>query len=168
MKIIISPNQLVRQKRILIVFSIFLILISIAMIGQVVFEQRYILLFSIPICIILPFHVYRDMKRIRSISFDDSTVYYQKYGSINTIKVSFENIKSITVGQFNSTYRINLISANEDGPYLYFKHPVFWIPFIHDGKLEQVYELRDKIDAFKINNDEDYTGQTQVLKLTEV
>ena len=168
MTTIISPDQLKRQKRTLIAFGAFFILLCIIIMGMAVFEERYMLFFTLPICVVLAIRCYKDLKRISSISYDDGTIYYIKLGSASTKKFSFENIRSITVGRFDFTYRINLYTPNEDGPYLYFKYPIFWMPLIFEGKLEQVYELRDKIDACKKSNDEDYTGQTQVLKLTEV
>jgi hypothetical protein len=52
--------------------------------------------------------------------------------------------------------------------HVYFKYPAIWIPFGVRIKQEQIYELRNKIDAFKEQLDEDYSGETQVLKMAEL
>jgi len=165
MTTIISFEQLKRQKKTMVVFSIFLFTIGIIMLGIAFLEKEYMVFFTLPICIILPVQFFNDLKRISSISYDSAAVYYKKLASARTKMVSFENIKSITIGRFDSTYRINLIKANEDGSYLYFRKPIFWLPFIQHGILENVYALRDQIDACKKRNDIDFTGQTQIFEL---
>ena len=165
MTTIISFKQLKRQKKTIIVFSIFLIIIGIFMLNMAFLEEEYMVLFALPICIILPVQFFNDLKRICSISYDSAAVYYKKLASPKTKMVSFENIKSITIGRFDYTYRINLIKANEDGSCLYFRKPIFWLPFVHHGVLENVYILRDQIDACKKRENIDYTGQTQIFEL---
>jgi hypothetical protein len=95
-------------------------------------------------------------------------VYVSKDYNDPVQQIFHENIRSITIGRFDFSYRLNLIMPVEDEKHVYFKYPAFWIPFGSRLKLKEIYKLRDKIDACKEQLDEDYSDETQVLKMAEL
>jgi hypothetical protein len=165
---LISITQLKNQRRTLQFLIVFFALLSIITTGMALFEGRHMLWFNIPLSIIFPFLFYKDLKRIKSISYDDEAVYVSKGYNHPVQKISHENIRSISIGRFDFSFRLNLVTPIEDEKYIYFKYPAIWIPFGVRIKQEQIYELRNKIDAFKEQLDEDYSGETQVLKMAEL
>jgi hypothetical protein len=165
---IISHRQCKTQKRTLQVLIVLFALLSIVTIGMALFEGRHMLWFNIPLTIILPFIFYKDLKRIKSISYDDVAVYVSKDYNDPVQQIFHENIRSITIGRFDFSTRLNLVTPVEDEKHIYFKYPALWIPFGPRLQLEKIYKLRDKIDVIKGRHDEGYSGETQVLKMAEL
>lgn len=165
---LISLAQLKNQKMFLKILIALFVLLSIVTIGMALFEGRHILWFNLPLTIILPYIFYKDLKRIKSIYYDDEAVYISKGYNTPIKKISLDKIRSITIGRIDFSYRLNLIMPVESEKHIYFKYPAFWTPLGSRIKQEQIYDLRDKIDAFKERFDEDYTGETQILKMAEL
>lgn len=126
---IISHRQCKTQKRTLQFLIVLFALLSIVTIGMALFEGRHMLWFNLPLTIILPFLFYKNLKRIKSISYDDEAVYVSKGYDNPVQKISHENIRSITIGRFDFSARLNLVTPVEDEKHIYFKYPPIWIPF---------------------------------------
>ena len=165
---IVSHEQLRNQKKMLIAFSIFLIAMGIFMLARAFIEDNYMILFVLPICIVLPIQFINDLKRICSISYDNKAIYYSKLGSSKSKTASFDNVRSINIGRFDASYRINLFDTAENEPYIYFKYPVLFVPFMQRGKIEQVYRLRNKIDTYKKMQNVDNNGPTQIIEMAQL
>ena len=161
---IISPSQLKSYKSGLLFFgSIFIAFCIIAM-GKSVFEAEYILLFNVPILIVLPIQIYRQIKKISSISYDENSIHVgiTKHSEIQ--KIPFENIRSIVLGRIDGIHKLNLITPIEEGKAVFFKTSL-WYPFNFKRDDKKVYQLRNCIDAYKRSIDEDYTEQLPVYKI---
>lgn len=168
MKHLVSTALLKKQKNLLWFLIVVFILLGIYTIGKTIISGDYFSLFYLLFFLIMPMQFYKDLKRIKSISYDDSALYYKSRYTDPLQKVPFENIRSITIGNFTGTFRINLFTPNKDGSHIYFRFPNMWNPFATKNRLSKIYALRDKIDACKSRMDEDYEGETQVVRLAEV
>jgi hypothetical protein len=165
---LISITQLKNQRRTLQFLIVFFALLSIITTGMALFEGRHMLWVNLPLAIIPAFIFYKDLKRIKSISYDDEAVYVSKGYNHPVQKISLENIRSITIGRFDLSARLNLVVPVEDQKHVYFKYRAFWFPFDTRLELEKTYKLRDNIDACKAQLDADYIGETQVLQMAEL
>jgi len=107
------------------------------------------------------FFVYKVIQLIiglKTISYDDSSVYYRKKGF--EVQVPFEDIKDIEIKTLTGIYTINLYRPTQDGKKISFKMS-FWYPFNYKKEDERVNELRDKIDRYKRTLPEkNYAGLT--------
>jgi len=162
--IIISPSQLKSYNSGLLFFGGLFIALGIIALGMAVFEGKYILLFNIPLIIILPISFFRQINKIRSIAYDENAIYIGTTKSSEIQKIPFENIRSIVLGRVDGIHKFNLITPIEEGKAVFFKTSL-WYPFNFKRDDEKVYQLRDKIDAYKRSIDEDYTGQLPVYKI---
>lgn len=84
--------------------------------------------------------------KVKSVSFDDSSVYYEQKGF--EVQVPFEEIRDIEIKSLTGIYSINLYNKNQDGEKIYFKTSM-WYPLNFKKKDEEVNVLRDKIDQYK-------------------
>lgn len=88
----------------------------------------------------------RHIKKIRSISYDQSSIYYVK--NDYEVQVPFENIKSIEIVSIDGVYAINFYHPVQDGEKIFFKTSL-WYPFNFQKKDDEVNILRDRIDRYK-------------------
>jgi hypothetical protein len=84
--------------------------------------------------------------RIRSISFDSHSVYYNRKGY--EVQIPFEDIKNIEIKTISGIYQINLYEPAQDGDTILFKTSL-WYPLNFRRKDAEVNTLRDKIAASK-------------------
>lgn len=84
--------------------------------------------------------------KFKNISYDDTSVYYDKKGF--EVQIPFEDIKSIEIQSLTGIYSINLITPSQDGKQLLFKTSL-WYPINFKKKDEMVNELRNKINKYK-------------------
>jgi len=93
--------------------------------------------------------IYKAIKlllRLRNISYDTSSVYYEKDGF--EVQIPFEDIKDIEIKTLTGIYTINLYRPAQDGKAISFKMSL-WYPFNFKKQDEIVNELRDRIDRYK-------------------
>ena len=161
---IFSPSQLKSYKTSIIYICGFFGGFSIITMAKVFFENEYILIFYLPIMLVLPIHFYREIKKIRSISYDDKTIHVgtTKHSEIQVIP--FEDIRSIVLGRSSGVHKFNLITPIEGRKAVFFKTSP-WYPFNSKQDDKKVYQLRNCIDAYKRSMDEDYTEQLPVYKI---
>jgi hypothetical protein len=83
---------------------------------------------------------------LKNISYDDSSVYYEKAGF--EVQIPFEEIRDIEIKTLTGIYTINLHTTSQDGEKISFKTSM-WYPLNFKKKDAEVNELRDKIDRYK-------------------
>jgi hypothetical protein len=83
---------------------------------------------------------------LKSISYDDSSVYYEKKGF--EVQIPFEEIKDIEIKTLTGIYNINLYQPSQDGKKIPFKMSM-WYPLNFKTQDEKVNVLRDKIERYK-------------------
>jgi len=166
--VIVAPSQVKLQKRLIWILSACMTVLGIISIFMVLKDGEYMILFNLPLCVVLVYVFLKDIKRIKSISFDEEAVYIGTDKNDSILHIPLENIRSITIGQFDQTYRFQLVESVNDEKHIYFKFPGFWMPF--GPKLNQmlIFELRNKIDHCKRLKDIDYADETQILKMAEL
>ncbi len=118
---IISPSQLKSYKSILLFLSGIFIALGIITLGMVVFQGKYILLFNIPLFIILPISFFRQINKIKSIAYDENSIYIGTTKSSEIRKIPFENIRSIVLGRFDGIHKFNLFTPIEEGKAVFLK-----------------------------------------------
>ena len=106
----------------------------------------YFQLFMIPLYIMLAYRAIPAIIRIKSISYDDSSIYYERDGY--EVQVPFEDIRNIEIKTISGIYQVNLFALSQDGKSILFKTSL-WYPFNFKKQDEKVNELRDKIDRYK-------------------
>ncbi len=84
--------------------------------------------------------------KIKNVSYDDSSVYYDKKGY--EVQIPFGDIRDIEIKTLTGIYKINLYEPTQDGKSILFKTSL-WYPFNFKRQDEKVNELRDKIDNYK-------------------
>jgi len=84
--------------------------------------------------------------KIKNVSYDDGSVYYDKKGF--EVQIPFEDIRDIEIKTISGIYKINLYSPSQDGAVIMFKTSL-WYPFNFKKQDEKVNELRDNIDRYK-------------------
>ena len=95
----------------------------------------------------LVFHMYYPMfLKLKNISYDNSSIYYNKKGY--EVQVPFEEIRSIEIKSLTGIYGIHLFTPSQGESIIYFKASA-WYPFNFRKRDEMVNELRDKIDNYK-------------------
>jgi len=166
--IIVTPKQVKIQKRLLLMLSIIFMVVGIITIAMVIVNENYIQLFTLPLLIIFPFIFLRDKKLIKSIFFDNEGLYVGDENKDHFQKIPLENIRSISIGKFDFTYRLHLQNSVNGEKHIYFKYPGVWYPFSSKINNRVIYKLRNKIDECKKLKDSDYEDETQILNLTEV
>lgn len=128
----------------LIIGCLFVIFGLLASIYIIISEGNYIILFTSPLLIIVPIGMYKDVSKIKSISFDEISVYISQ----TDIQIPFKNIRSIEYKPYYCNYEIKLMRPIEDHSKIWFKASL-WYPYNFNKKEEKVKELRDKIDSHK-------------------
>lgn len=83
---------------------------------------------------------------LKNISYDDSSVYYEKAGF--EVQIPFEEIRDIEIKTLTGIYTINLYTKSQDGEKISFKTSM-WYPLNFKKKDAEINELRDKIDRYK-------------------
>jgi len=93
------------------------------------------------------FHMYYPMfLRLKNVSYDDSSIYYNKKGY--EVQVPFEEIKEVRIQSITGIYGILLYTPSQGEKEIYFKTSL-WYPLNFQKKDDMVNELRDKIEAHK-------------------
>lgn len=108
--------------------------------------QKYNLLIIVPVYIIWAFRAIPAIVKIKNVSYDQSSLYYDKKGF--EVQVPFEDIKDIEIKTISGIYKINLFEPSQDGSIIMFKTSL-WYPFNFKKQDEKVNELRDRIDRYK-------------------
>ena len=166
--ILVSHSQVKMQKRLLLILSICTIILGIVSIFMVLKDGEYMLLFILPLYALIVYGFLKDIKRIKSISFDHKSVYIGTDKNVSILQIPLENIRSITIGQFDQSYRLHLVEPVNNEKHIYFKFPGLWMPFGPKLKPALIFELRNKIDDSKRLKDFDYADETQILKMAEL
>lgn len=128
-----------------IVSAITLLLVGGALYRSIGFEE-YNLLLIVPIYIMFAYKAIPAIVKIKNISYDESSVYYDKKGF--EVQIPFEDIRDIEIKTISGIYKINLYMPNQDGKSIMFKTSL-WYPFNFRRQDEKVNELRDRIDRYK-------------------
>ena len=151
---LISTSRLKTFKKFYFVFLISInilgLIISIPLIIQ---GDRYYLLLYLPIIWFFSARALLETKKLKTISYDDSSIYYKKDGY--EVQIPFEDIKSI---ELYNGWRINLYRPTQDGDRILFM-PSVWYPFNFRKKDAEINELRDKIDNYKRHSNRGNTDQ---------
>ena len=108
--------------------------------------EEYNLLLIVPIYVMFAYKAIPAIVKIKNVSYDDSSVYYDKKGY--EVQIPFEDIKDIEIKTISGIYKINLYMPNQDGKSIMFKTSL-WYPFNFRKQDEKVNELRDRIDRYK-------------------
>ena len=166
--ILVSYSQVKMQKRLLLILSACMLLLGIVTLFKALTDEEYMILFNLPLFGVLTYIFLKDIRRIKSISFDDEVVYISTDENAPITIIPLENIRSITIGQFDQSYRLHLVEPVNNEKHIYFKFPGFWMPFGPKLKPALILELRNKIDERKRLKDIDYAGETQILKMAEL
>lgn len=104
------------------------------------------MLIIVPVYIIWALRAIPAIVKIKNVSYDQSSLYYDKKGF--EVQVPFEDIKDIEIKTISGIYKINLFEPSQDGSIIMFKTSL-WYPFNFKKKDEKVNELRDRIDRYK-------------------
>lgn len=98
----------------------------------------------------------RLMWSLKNISYDDSSVYYEKAGF--EVQIPFEDIRNIEIKTLTGIYTLNLYGKSQDGEKISFKTSM-WYPFNFRKQDEKVNELRDRVDKYKRSFNSQHTEQ---------
>ena len=125
-------------------------IITLAVLGfalqSVLIYDNYYPLLSVPLYIMLAYKAIPAIIKIKNVSYDESSVYYDKNGF--EVQIPFEDIKDIEIKTLSGIYTINLYMPSQDGTSIMFKTSL-WYPFNFKKQDEKVNELRDLIDTYK-------------------
>lgn len=125
--------------------SLFLFLIGLS-IMQVLQEHTITATTIMVIWSVIIYKAIRMTLNLKSISYDDSSVYYEKDGF--EVQVPFEDIKDIEIKTLTGIYVINLYRPAQDGDKIWFKTSMKY-PLNFKKKDAEVNVLRDKIERYK-------------------
>ena len=128
-----------------IVSVITLLVVGGAFYRSIGFEE-YNLLLIVPIYIMFAYKGIPAIVKIKNVSYDDSSVYYNKKDF--EVQIPFEDIRDIEIKTISGIYKINLYSPSQDGSSIMFKTSL-WYPFNFNKQDEKVNELRALIDRYK-------------------
>lgn len=107
---------------------------------------EYYLLFSVPLYVMLAYQAIPAIVKIKNVSYDESSVYYDKNGF--EVQIPFEDVRDVEIKTISGIYKINLYVPSQDGQSIMFKTSL-WYPFNFKKQDELVNDLRDKIDRYK-------------------
>lgn len=113
---------------------------------SIVRNDEYYQLLMVPLYIMLAYKAIPAVIKIKNVSYDDSSVYYDKNGY--EVQIPFEDIRDIEIKTISGIYIINLYRPSQDGNTIMFKTSL-WYPFNFKREDGKVNELRDKIDRYK-------------------
>ena len=144
---IVSTSKLKTSKT----FGILLIILLFALMAgttimQLIDGQTISGISIIIIWAVILYKAFKLVWSLKSISYDDSSIYYEKSGF--EVQIPFEEIKDIEIKTLTGIYTINLFIASQDGEKISFKTSM-WYPLNFKKKDAEVNELRDKIDRYK-------------------
>jgi hypothetical protein len=141
---IVSTSKMKAFKNIYYVFIICGNMLFLGIILPLIIRQEnYIQLLFLPILWYFSFRALQDLKNMKTVFYDESSVYYEKDGY--EVQIPFEDIKNI---ELNKGWGINLYRPTQDGDRIRFT-PSVWYPFNFRKKEEEINKLRDKIDRYK-------------------
>ena len=141
---LISTSRLKTYKKFYRIFIIALNVIGLGVaIPLAIGGKTYVLLMQIPVLWFFTYKALKHSKKLKTISYDDSSVYYQKDGY--EVQLPFEEIKNIELDQ---GWAINLYRPTQDGDRISFM-PSVWYPLNFKRKDAEINVLRDKIDDYK-------------------
>lgn len=161
--VIISPGQLRIYQRLTFILAFIMIIVGILTILSVALNGLYMLLFNLPLSIVIPYILFRDYKNCQSISYDNEAVFIGK-DELHTIKISFDNIRSLTIGMYDFYLKIHLDRPMNGAKFFMLKLPVFWWPSGKRTLRESIYHLKQKIEAYKKSGDEDHPWDTPIIE----
>jgi len=143
---LVSTSKLQSYKTVTITIIILLNIIgfSLALVPFIIYDVHYILIF-IPIILFVSIKWYIETRRLKSASYDENSVFYEKNGS--EVQIPFEDIKDIKVKGVN-VFSISLFRPTHDGKRIWFKTSIKY-PFNFKKQDEKLNELRDRLDRFK-------------------
>jgi len=140
----ISTSRLKAYKQIYRIFIISSNVLTLGIAVPLIFQnENYGSLLFLPGLWYFSLKAWKDIKKLRTISYDASSIYYEKDGY--EVQVPFEDIKNI---ELDRGWRINLYRPAQDGNSIMFT-PSVWYPFNFIGKEKRINKLRDKIDEYK-------------------
>ena len=113
---------------------------------RIIYQNIFFEGLSTIVWIIIFYRAIHVILKIKSVSYDGSSVYYDKRGF--EVQIPFEDIKGIEIKTISGIYKINLFAPSQDGPSIMFKTSL-WYPFNFKKQDEKVNELRDRIDRYK-------------------
>jgi hypothetical protein len=144
---IISTSKIKTYKIIalLIISAITLFVIGAAFYRLVGFNE-YTFLMIVPVYVILAYKTIPAIIKIKNVSYDDSSVYYDRKGF--EVQIPFEDIQDIELKTISGIYKIKLFDPSQDGSFIMFKTSL-WYPFNFRRQDEKVNELRNNIDKYK-------------------
>ena len=144
---IVSTSKLRTYKLITLTFvSVVTLAVLIFALMSIVRYDEYYQLLIVPLYVMLAYKAIPAVINIKNVSFDDSSVYYDKNGY--EVQIPFEDIKDIEIKTISGIYIINLYRPSQDGNFIMFKTSL-WYPFNFRSEDEKVNDLRDKIDRYK-------------------
>ncbi len=148
MRITIVSTSKIKTYKIIalsIVSALTLLVVGGALYRWIGFEE-YNLLLIMSVYVMLAYQAIPAIIKIKNISYDDSSVYYDRKGY--EVQIPFEDIKSVEIKTISGIYKIILFGPTQDGSVIMFKTSL-WYPFNFRSQDEKVNELRDKIDTYK-------------------
>ena len=141
---LISTSRLKTFKVFYYIFFIFINILGLSIaLPLIIRGGNYYLLMYLPIIWYFSARAFLETKKLKTISYDDSSVYYEKDGY--EVQIPFEDIKNIELYQ---GWAINLYRPTQDGDRILFT-PSVWYPFNFRKKEAEINVLRDKIDEYK-------------------
>jgi hypothetical protein len=144
---IVSTSKLKTSKILGMAITISLLMVIIAMSISKIIYGKLIEGITMPLVwIYLAVKSFSMISNLKSISYDDSSVYYEKDGF--EVQVPFEDIKDIEIKTLTGIYVINLYRPAQDGEKIWFKTSMKY-PLNFKKKDAEVNMLRDKIDRYK-------------------
>lgn len=161
--VIITPGQVLLYKRISLILVFIFIILGILTAVNVALNGQYMLLFNLPLLFILPFIFLRNSNNCQSISYDNEAVFIGK-DELHTIKISHENIRSLTIGKYDFYLKIHLVSPVNGAKFFMLKLPVFWWPSGRRTLRESIYHLKQKIETYKKSSDADHPWDTPIIE----
>jgi hypothetical protein len=141
---LVSTSKLKTFKTIYYVFIICGNMLSLGIIILLIIRnENYTQLLFLLMAWYLSFRALQDLKNMKTVSYDENSVYYEKDGY--EVQIPFEDIKNI---ELYKGWGINLYRPTQDGDRIRFT-PSAWYPFNFRKKEEEINKLRDKIDRYK-------------------
>ena len=144
---VISTSKIKTYKFILIaIVSTILLFFSVFIIRVLMTGENYFMIANFAVYGFIVYKIVKHINKIKSISFDDSSLYYIK--DDYEVQVPFEDIKDIEIKTLDGLYEIHFYSPTQDGERIFFKTSL-WYPLNFKKQDELVNVLRDKIDRYK-------------------
>jgi hypothetical protein len=144
---VISTSKLKTYKIILIsIMSAILLLFTAFFIRALITMGDFYVMLNFPVYGFLMYKLVKHINKIKSISFDEGSIYYIK--DDYEVQVPFEEIKDIEIKTVDGLYEIKFYHPTQDGERIFFKTSL-WYPLNFKKQDELVNVLRDKIDRYK-------------------